>query len=268
MLREPFAVCENMKKELKIFLKENTLLLQSFFLISKGSPMNLLPSYFFNLDQFEHKKIFENVNYVWEVLPKIALYLKNIPLGKIEIDIPKEAYLVNPELVSIGRGTVVEPGAYIKGPCIIGKNCTIRHGAYIRGDFIAGDDCVIGHDSEIKNTIFLNKTHAAHFAYVGDSILGNNVNLGAGTKCANLKLDNSGIVVHIDGEQISTELRKFGAILGDNTQMGCNSVANPGTLCGQGVNWYPCTNYGGFIPSKHRVKPQIKISVSPYRSDE
>ena len=143
---------------------------------------------------------------------------------------PSRSFLINPELISIGKGTVIEPGAYIKGPCIIGENCTVRHGAYIRGDFIAGNNCVIGHDTEVKNCVMLNDARAGHFAYLGDTVVGNDVNLGAGTKCANLKLDGRPIIVHCEGTRIATGVKKFGAILGDGAQTGCNTVTNPGTL--------------------------------------
>lgn len=226
--------------------------------------MDLSPSYFFDLSSFAHPRLFENADYAWIPLSRIEGYLKELQLGKIDGDVSPHAYLIKSELISIGEGSVVEPGAYIQGPCVIGKNCVVRHGAYIRGNFIAGDNCVIGHDSEVKNSIFLNGTHAAHFAYVGDSILGNRVNLGAGTKCANLRLNGETIFIHHDGKKIATGLRKFGAILGDGTQIGCNAVTNPGTLMGKSVNCYPCTNVGGVIASKSIVKPDIKITITPY----
>lgn len=170
-------------------------------------------------------------------------------------------FLVDPHLISIGEGTVLEPGCYIKGPCIIGKNCTVRHGAYIRGDVITGDSCVIGHETEMKNTLMMNYAHAAHFAYLGDSILGNNVNLGAGVKCANLKLDGSDITISYHGNKIPLRLRKLGAICGDSVQLGCNAVTNPGTLIGKGSKCYPCANFGGFIPPYSIVKPNTQISI-------
>lgn len=221
----------------------------------------LKPSNFFDLSSFEHKNIFNDISNVWEVLPKITPYLEGLKLGKIEVNIPEGVHLVNPELISIGAGTVVEPGAYIKGPCMIGKNCTIRHGAYIRGHLIAGDGCVIGHDTEIKNAILMNNAHAAHFAYVGDSILGNRVNLGAGTICANLKLDKGLVRVTVDGKRIDTQLKKFGAIIGDDSQTGCNSVTNPGTLLGKNVCSYPCTNFGGFISSDQVIQNEQKLKL-------
>ncbi len=222
----------------------------------------LSPNNFFDLSDFQHAALFSDYTYVWEALTKIKNYFSNYPLGNIEVEIPEGVYLVNPELISIGKGSVIEPGAYIKGPCILGENSTVRHGAYIRGDLIAGDGCVIGHDTEVKHAIFLNKTHAAHFAYVGDSILGNKVNLGAGTKCANLKFDQSEIDIRFDGHLYKTGLRKFGAIIGDETQIGCNAVSNPGTLLGKKVFCYPCTNFGGVIPSESTVKSKDKCVIT------
>ena len=226
--------------------------------------MSLNTSYFFDLEPFPFKELFEDCEYPWLVLSKIAHYLKEYPLGKIEAKVSPLAYIINPESISIGEGSIVEPGAFIQGPCLIGKNCVIRHGAYIRGNFIAGDGCVIGHATEVKNSVFLQNAHAAHFAYVGDSILGNHVNLGAGTKCANLKLNRGPVSVYFENKKFPTNLKKFGAILGDHTQIGCNAVTNPGTLLGQFVNCYPCTNVGGFIPSRSRVKPEIILSVTSY----
>lgn len=224
----------------------------------------LLSSYFFDLSQFVHTSIFQNDLSPWLVLQHLTSYLKAQSLGNHEGIISPYAYLLNPEQISIGEGTIVEPGAYIQGPCIIGKHCTIRHGAYIRGNILTGDHCVIGHDSEVKHSILLNHAHAAHFAYVGDSILGNHVNLGAGTKCANLKLNQTNINLHILGQRIATEMRKLGAIIGDRTQIGCNTVTNPGSLIGQDVYCYPCLNIEGFIPSRSMIKPTSKPSIISY----
>lgn len=223
----------------------------------------LKPDYFFHLDKYHHKELFQNIEYVWMALTRIEPYLKAFKKKEIRVRVPEGAFLVDSETIDIGEGTIVEPGAYIKGPCIIGKNCVVRHGAYIRGNFIAGDDCVIGHDTEVKNTIFLDETRAGHFAYLGDTILGNKVNLGAGTKCANLKLNEGQIVIQCDGKRFATELRKMGAIIGDETQTGCNSVMNPGALLGKKVYCYPCVNVSGFIPSHHIVKPEKSALVIP-----
>lgn len=217
---------------------------------------------FFDLSSYEHRALFDDCEFVWLALLNIQKYLEKALSGKKDADISPKAYLIDPELISIGEGSVVEPGAYIKGPCIIGKRCVIRHGAYIRGQVITGDDCVIGHDSEVKNTIFLNKANAPHFAYLGDSILGNEVNMGAGTKCANLRLDRSKIIIHWKGQHIETSFRKLGAIVGDRTQIGCNTVTNPGTLLGKDVLCYPCTNIGGFVASGSIVKPKIENTIT------
>ena len=221
-------------------------------------------SYFFDLSQFAHASLFQGDILPWLVLQKLCAYLNSQSLGVHKGTISSSAYLVDPELITIGEGSIVEPGAYIQGPCVIGKECIVRHGAYIRGNVLTGNHCVIGHDSEVKHAIFLDKAHAAHFAYVGDSILGNEVNLGAGTKCANFKLDQTPIKIHINGERIPTQMRKLGAIIGDKTQIGCNAVTNPGTLIGQSVRCYPCLNIEGFIPSRSIIKPPLKPIMTSY----
>lgn len=226
--------------------------------------MKFKASYFFNLLQFAHAQLFQDHLEPWMALEKLETYLKMQNLGKLEGSISPLAYLINPDLISIGEGSIVEPGAYIKGPCVIGKYCVIRHGAYIRENVLTGDHCVIGHDSEIKHSIFLDHAHAAHFAYVGDSIIGNEVNLGAGTKCANVRLDRQSVNLHLDGQRISTGMRKLGSIIGDKTQIGCNTVTNPGTLIGQAVRCYPCMNVDGFVPSRSLIKPSTKPQIISY----
>ena len=202
------------------------------------------PQGFFNLDSFAHARIFDSLEHVWQVLPLIKDYIRHQKLGAIAGQISPQAYLINPEQIIIGEGTVVESGAYIQGPCIIGRNCQIRHGAYIRGDLITGDGCVIGHTTEVKNALFLDQAHAAHFAYVGDSVLGNRVNLGAGVKCANFRLDHAPVNVRFHGKKYITGLRKMGAIIGDEAQLGCNSVVNPGQLIEPKTHVPPCTVIG------------------------
>jgi len=158
--------------------------------------------------------------------------------------------------IAIGAGTVVEPGALIKGPVIIGKNTEIRQGAYIRGDCIIGNGCVVGHTTEMKGSIMLNGAKAGHFAYIGDSILGNDVNLGAGTKLANLKVIPGNIVIIADKKRYNTGRRKLGAILGDETETGCNSVTSPGTLMGPHSIVYPCVCVpGGYYPKRTLILP-------------
>ena len=216
----------------------------------------LQPSYYFSFQNFLMGPLFRNVTSVWEVLENLPVYLKSQNLGKIEISIPNGVYLENPDLISIGKGTIIEPGVYIKGPAVIGENCEIRHGAYLRENVLLGDGAVVGHDSEIKNSILFPRAHAAHFNYVGDSILGSDTNLGAGVKCANFRLDHKEIFVEIDGIKINTKRKKLGLILGDHSQVGCNSVTNPGTLIGKKVFCYPCVNLGGSILSDSKIKSQ------------
>ncbi len=212
---------------------------------------------FFDLSSFAHAALFEEEEPVWSVLKRIHLYLQSIPLGKIEGTVEEGAYLVHPEWISIGPGSVVEAGAYIRGPCIIGEQCEVRHGAYIRGDFISGNQCVIGHATEVKNAIFLNGAQAGHFAYIGDSVLGNQVNVGAGTKCANLRLDRRNVPVQFGDKRIDSGLRKFGAILGDEVQIGCNAVTNPGVLMGKKSRCFPCIAIQGYIPEGVTVKSSM-----------
>ena len=165
--------------------------------------------------------------------------------------------------IYLGKGTVVEPGALIKGPTIIGHNTEIRQGAYIRGNCLIGDRCIVGHATEVKTSIMLDGAKAGHFAYIGDSILGGGVNLGAGTKLANLKIIDVEMKLRIEGKIYKTGLRKLGAILGDRTETGCNSVTSPGTLLGKGSLVYPCVNVpGGFYPGRSIIGVRTKNVLS------
>ncbi len=137
------------------------------------------------------------------------------------------------DAIFLGPGSVVEPGALIKGPTIIGSYCEIRQGAYLRGNCLVGDRCVLGHTTEMKHSVMLDGAKAGHFAYIGDSVLGNRTNLGAGTKLANLKITGTPVGIRINDKIYDTGLRKLGAIIGDDTETGCNSVTNPGTLLGR-----------------------------------
>lgn len=165
------------------------------------------------------------------------------------------AFLFNDKIM-IGEGTIVEPGAFIKGPAIIGRNSEIRQGAYLRGDCLVGDKCVVGHTTEMKNSIMLDGAKAGHFAYIGDSILGKNVNLGAGTKLANLKMIPGSIMVTAEKKRYDTGRRKLGAILGDHTETGCNSVTSPGTLMGpSSVVYSGVAVPGGYYPGRTIFMP-------------
>ena len=143
--------------------------------------------------------------------------------------------------IDIGEGALVESGALIKSPTIIGECAEVRQGAYLRGYCLAGKRCVLGHTTEVKHSIFLNDAKAGHFAYLGDSILGKDANLGAGTKFANLKFLGGNVSIRTKDGLVDTGRRKFGAILGDDAQTGCNSVTNPGTIIGKGGILMPNT---------------------------
>lgn len=216
---------------------------------------------FFSIAGFAHPELFAGCRYAWEPLLKLVPYLQKAKLGHIEPLIAQSVYLSHPELISIGKGTCIEAGAYLEGPCIIGEDCIIRHGAYVRGNVITGNRCVIGHDTEIKHSLLLDGAQAPHFNYVGDCILGNNVNLGAGVKCANLRLDGQMISFIFQGQRIVTNLHKLGAIVGDGAQLGCNCVTNPGTLIGKKAFCHPCINVSGYIPAQAVVKPPQKSVI-------
>ncbi len=221
-------------------------------------------SYFFSLQQFAHAILFEDDPYPWIALQRLENYLKKQTLGVVLGEVSQLAHLINPESIFIGEGSRIESGAYIKGPCIIGKGCEVRHDAYIRGNVLIGDHCVVGHGSELKNTILMNHSHAAHFAYLGDSIIGNGVNLGAGSKCANVRIDKKYIKIRSGSICIETNMRKLGAIIGDRSQLGCNAVTNPGTLIGQDVFCYPNIAVGGVILSRSLIKPNITPCIVSY----
>jgi NDP-sugar pyrophosphorylase family protein len=208
---------------------------------------------FFVLDQRSHRDLWQGTENVWEALQRLNSYLAQATYS-VQIDIPNHVYLEKPELIAIGENTIIEPGAYIEGPCVIGSGCIIRHGAYLRSGVICGDHCVIGHGTELKQSILLHGAQAAHFAYVGNCILGNYVNLGAGVKCANLRLDRCEVTVSYMGEKIRTGLKKFGCVIGDRAQIGCNAVINPGTLLGSDSFVYPLVNISGVIPAHTQIK--------------
>lgn len=218
---------------------------------------------FFSLKRFAHKALWKEGEPVWSPLLALNKYLSEKNPCRIEIEIPKGVFLEKPEWISIGQGTVIEPGVFIQGPCIIGKNCRIRHGAYIRESVICGDHCQIGHSAELKHSILLDYACATHFVYVGDSILGNEVNLGAGVKCANMRLDRREVNVVIEGKRVKTGLKKFGCVIGDRVQIGCNSVLNPGTLVGMESLSYPLINLSGCIPPRSQMTPRGIKPIEP-----
>jgi NDP-sugar pyrophosphorylase family protein len=220
------------------------------------------PESFFSLESFLHRGLWKRDNPAWSALDNLNNYLEAIS-HRIEIEIPEGVYLENAERISIGAGATIEPGVLIQGPCIIGKHCTIRHGAYVRSGTILGEGCSVGHASEVKRSILLDGAQAAHLCYVGDSILGRAVNLGAGVKCANLRLDRKEVSISQEGGKVRTGLKKLGAIIGDGAQIGCNCVLNPGTLIGKETVSHPLLNLGGFIPARSRVAKARDWTVEP-----
>jgi UDP-N-acetylglucosamine diphosphorylase / glucose-1-phosphate thymidylyltransferase / UDP-N-acetylgalactosamine diphosphorylase / glucosamine-1-phosphate N-acetyltransferase / galactosamine-1-phosphate N-acetyltransferase len=210
------------------------------------------PAELFDLKQTEHAAVFEGCKHAWEALPKLQRYIVAHLRPELRNYCDGVAF-IGPQ-VSIGEGTVVEDGAMIKGPAIIGRNCQIRHNAYIREQVIIGDDCVIGNACELKNALLFNGAAVPHFNYIGDSILGYKAHLGAGVKVSNVKLVAGNIVVELNGKSFDTGLRKFGALLGDGAEIGCNAVLNPGSVIGRGSVIYPNTNWRGVLPAEHIVK--------------
>jgi UDP-N-acetylglucosamine diphosphorylase / glucose-1-phosphate thymidylyltransferase / UDP-N-acetylgalactosamine diphosphorylase / glucosamine-1-phosphate N-acetyltransferase / galactosamine-1-phosphate N-acetyltransferase len=198
----------------------------------------------FDLSTFKHQKLFAN-RMPWEVLIALQEYFQTLSLGNHKGEISSKATIINPELVTIESGACIAPEALIEGPCYIGSQSKIGHGAFIRPYSLIGEMCVVGHASEVKHSIFLNGAKAPHFNYVGDSILGNGVNLGAGVICANLRVDKGPVKVFFEGEVYETGLSKLGAFVGDQTQIGCNSVTNPGAVFDPHTLAPPCTSLRG-----------------------
>ena len=224
------------------------------------------PADLFDLSQTEHAAIFDGGKFAWDALKKIEAYL--VAHLKPELCNKCEGRAFISENVFIGEGTVVEDGAMIKGPAIIGKNCKIRHSAYIRENVIIGDGCVVGNSSELKNSLLFNGAQAPHYNYIGDSILGHRAHLGAGVKISNVKLFPGNIEVEVDGVPFDTGLRKFGALLGDGAEAGCNAVLNPGSILGRGAIVYPNVFWRGILPANMIAKNKAEIEVVVKRPRE
>lgn len=225
--------------------------------------MTFSPGTFLDLDHTDHRVIFDNVEHVWQVLEKIAPYLqfrlKPAMLGTL-IGKP----FLGPD-VFVGEGTVIEPGAMIKGPAWIGEGCQIRNGAYIRENVIIGNHVVAGNSCEFKNCLIFDKAEVAHFNYVGDSILGYKSHLGAGVILSNVRLDRREVMVSLPDAAIPTGLRKFGAIVGDHAEIGCNSVISPGSIIGRGALIYPGVSWRGILPEKQIVRLRQQLDILPRR---
>lgn len=206
----------------------------------------------YKLNEWQWAGVFEGVTYPWEVLPCLEEYIQAHLHPGNSGQMIGQAYVAND--VQIGAGTIIEHGAMIYGPTIIGKNCIIRAGAYIRGRVLIGDQVVVGNSSELKNSLVMDQTAIAHFNYVGDSILGFRSHLGAGAICSNLKIPVSEIIIQTLDGSFPTGLEKCGAFIGDDCEIGCNAVLNPGSVIGHSSTIYPLISFRGVVGPRSIVK--------------
>ena len=208
----------------------------------------------YNLDETISKSLFDGCEYPWEVLPKIKEYI--IKLGKT---LNPEEYDEIEENIWIAKSAKIAPSAYIAGPAIIGKNTEVRHCAFIRGNAIVGENCVVGNSTELKNVILFNNVQVPHYNYVGDSILGYKSHMGAGSITSNVKSDKKLVIVKNGDKKIETGLKKFGCMIGDNVEVGCGSVLNPGSVIGRNSNIYPLSSVRGVIGPNSIYKKQGEV---------
>ena len=217
------------------------------------------PADLFDLSQTEHAALFDGCEFAWDALKRLKDYLTANLRPKLHNTREGTAYIGKD--VFIGAGTVVEDGVMIKGPAIIGRNCQIRHNAYLREHVIVGDHCVVGNSSELKGAILFNNAQVPHFNYVGDSIIGHKAHLGAGVILSNLKSLKGNIILQHDGKTLDTGLRKFGALVGDGVEIGCNAVLNPGSIIGRESVIYPGVNWRGILPANSIAKNKSAVEV-------
>lgn len=208
----------------------------------------------FDLNQTIAAEVFEGCTYPWEVLSKIGDFI--IQLGGT---LNEEEYEKRGENIWIAKSATVFESAYIAGPCIIGKNAEVRHCAFIRGKAIVGENCVVGNSTELKNVILFNNVQVPHYNYVGDSILGYKSHMGAGSITSNVKSDKNLIVIKGPDGNIETGIKKIGAFLGDNVEVGCGSVLNPGTVVGRHSNIYPLSSVRGYVAENSIYKKAGEI---------
>ncbi len=207
-----------------------------------------------NLNETIAKEIFQDCCYPWEVLSKISDFI--IKLGKT---LDKEKFDEIDENIWVSKSAKISKTACIEGPCIIDENAEIRHSAYIRKNAIIGKEVVVGNSTELKNVILFNKVQVPHYNYVGDSILGYKAHMGAGAIISNLKSDKKLITIKYNETTIETGLKKFGAILGDNTEIGCGVVLNPGSIIGRNTNIYPLSFVRGVVGENSIYKNKNEI---------
>lgn len=207
-----------------------------------------------DLSQTIAAELFEGCSYPWEVLPKIADFIRR--LGPT---LPADEYEQRGPEIWVAKSATVAPTASLTGPLIVGRQAEIRHCAFIRGSAIIGEQAVVGNSTELKNVVLFNKVQVPHYNYVGDSVLGYKSHMGAGAITSNVKSDRSKVKVNLSGEAIETGLKKFGAILGDNAEIGCNSVLNPGSIVGRETNIYPLSMVRGYVAERSIYKSRNEI---------
>lgn len=200
--------------------------------------------------------LFDGKTYPWQVLPEIGEFIKN--LGKT---LPTDKFLQKGDNIWIAKSAKVADSAGITGPCIIDEEAEIRHCAFIRGNALIGKKCVVGNSTELKNVILFDCVQVPHYNYVGDSVLGYRSHMGAGSITSNVKSDKSLVTVGYNGTKIETNLKKFGAMLGDFVEVGCGSVLNPGTVVGSNTNIYPLSMVRGFVPENSIYKKQGEVVI-------
>ncbi len=210
----------------------------------------------YTLSETKAGELLEGFEYPWEALKEISYFIK-----KIGPHLDPDIYEKKGENIWIARSARVWPTVSVTGPCIIGERTEVRQCAFIRGNALVGDDCVVGNSTELKNVILFNHVQVPHYNYVGDSILGFYSHMGAGSITSNVKSDKQLVVVKdfLSGESVETGLKKFGAMLGDHVEVGCNTVLNPGTVVGRNTNIYPVSCVRGVIPPDSIFKAQDRI---------
>ncbi len=226
------------------------------------------PLDYFDLEHTAHRVLFEHITQVWEILGKLANYLQFSLQPGVLGELVGKPY-IGPD-VFVGEGTIIEHGAMLKGPAWIGSNCHIRNGCYVRENVIVGNNVVLGNSCEFKNCLIFDDAQVPHFNYVGDSILGYKSHLGAGSILSNVKLDHGEIYIDPppgeEGQRVNSHLRKFGAILGDHAEVGCNAVLNPGSIIGRRSVVYPGAQWRGVLPADSIAKFRQSFSVLARRS--
>jgi UDP-N-acetylglucosamine diphosphorylase / glucose-1-phosphate thymidylyltransferase / UDP-N-acetylgalactosamine diphosphorylase / glucosamine-1-phosphate N-acetyltransferase / galactosamine-1-phosphate N-acetyltransferase len=216
-----------------------------------------------DLDHTDHRKLFENTLNAWEALKQISSYLQFRLKPAIEGRLIGKPFISG--AVFIGKGTIIEHGAMIKGPAWIGEGCEIRNGCYVRENVIVGNGVIMGNSSEFKNSIIFDEAEIPHFNYVGDSIVGYKGHLAAGVILSNVRLDRAEITVTHKGGLMPTGLKKFGAVIGDRAEIGCNAVLSPGSIIGRNCLIYPGTQWRGVAPENSIIKYKQPLDIVPRR---